>query len=169
MSLLAILERQREELSGQKAQLEKQLDWLTNKIENVEADINEVREFEPEEGNSEAASPAPATNGRRTHHTRAVASFTKEGGTRKRAKNDVPLKTLVLSILKKHRNGLILGDIVVKCREAGYKSSVDDKNPERFPQIVYQQLHKLMNPPKGTNAQVERSSKDKSKYMLVAA
>jgi hypothetical protein len=165
MSLLATLERQREELEREKESATKRLDWLTNKIEGVEADINEVKEFESGDG-EERSTPTVST----ARQTRAVpASKESGGGGNKRAKNDIPLKALVLQILKKHRSGLALKEIVVKCREAGYKSSVDDKNPERFSQIVYQQLHKLMNPPKGTKAQVARSDKDKSKYQLVAA
>jgi len=168
MSLLATLERQREELEREKDSASKRLDWLTNKIETVEADINEVKEFD--ESGEEVGGNAPASNGRRTRQTRSVPAASNKGGEgRKRAKNDIPLKALVLQVLKKHRSGLALKEIVVKCREAGYKSSVDDKNPERFSQIVYQQLHKLMNPPKGTKAQVTRSDKDKSKYQLVAA
>ena len=64
-----------------------------------------------------------------------------KGTTSKRAKNKMPLRALVLEILKTNRSGLELKEVVSECRKAGYKSNTAGE----FSQIVYQTLYKLMN------------------------
>jgi len=79
-----------------------------------------------------------------------------EAGTTRR-QNDQSLREICLDILKRNKNGLKLDEIVVKAKEAGYKSSA-----KNFSNNVYQTLNNLVNKDKAI-------SKDENKRYVLAA
>ncbi len=63
------------------------------------------------------------------------------GGRRgKRAKNDAPLRTVMLGILAKNKKGLSLQDLAQQISDTGYKS-----NARNFKNVVYQCLYNTKN------------------------
>jgi len=107
-------------------------------------------------GNGNGNGHAPAKRGRKPGSTNKP----KVAGEKKAGKrlNEKPLTEYVLEVLKHHRKGMELKNIVVAVREAGFKSKA-----AKFSQTVYVALYKLMD-----EKQVTKDS-DSRQYHLVKA
>lgn len=143
------LEKRREAFEQRQLELEAErhsLDKAQETIDLMEGKLGEIQDAEQGSIVPSAPSP-PKVNGT---HTKV---------RRTRGRNASSLRTMILDILKKHRSGLELKEIVAKTLEAGY-----DTKSGNFAQVVYQQLHKLIN----DDAEVTKDTTDGKKYKLVA-
>jgi hypothetical protein len=144
------MENTAEQFERQADLARKQSEVLTNsanELEQLESDSDAASNGSPIKAKRGPGRPKGSTSTAKRGPGRPKGSTAKrgpgrpKGSTSKRAKNKMPLRVLVLEILKTNRHGLELKEVVSACRIAGYKSNTTGD----FSQIVYQTLYKLKN------------------------
>jgi benzoyl-CoA reductase/2-hydroxyglutaryl-CoA dehydratase subunit BcrC/BadD/HgdB len=105
---LADLERQIDDRRSQVETLLRKRDQLAQEVERLDAEIQE----------------SLTTGGARRR------------AGRKRVKNEAPLRTVVLEVLRKNKKGLSLKDLAQRVKDTGYKS-----HSRTFSNVVYQCLY----------------------------
>ena len=131
MSAISEMRQSAQAMENTAEQFERQADLARKQSEVLTNSANELEQLESDSDAASNGSPIKAKRG----------PGRPKGSTSKRAKNKMPLRVLVLDILKTNRHGLELKEVVSACRIAGYKSNTTGD----FSQIVYQTLYKLKN------------------------
>ena len=150
MSAISEMRQSAQAMENTAEQFERQADLARKQSEVLTNSANELEQLESDSDAASNGSPIKAKRGpgRPKGSTSTAKGSTAKrgpgrpkGSTSKRAKNKMPLRVLVLEILKTNRHGLELKEVVSACRIAGYKSNTTGD----FSQIVYQTLYKLKN------------------------
>jgi hypothetical protein len=164
MSAISEMRQSAQAMENTAEQFERQADLARKQSEVLTNSANELEQLESDSDAASNGSPIKAKRGpgrpkgststakRGPGRPKGSTSTAKgstakrgpgrpKGSTSKRAKNKMPLRVLVLEILKTNRHGLELKEVVSACRIAGYKSNTTGD----FSQIVYQTLYKLKN------------------------
>ena len=145
MSAISEMRQSAQAMENAAEQFERQADLARKQSEVLTNSADELEQLESDSDAASNGSPIKAKRGpgRPKGSTAAKRGPGRPKGTTsgKRAKNKMPLRALVLEILKTNRSGLELKEVVSECRKAGYKSNTAGE----FSQIVYQTLYKLMN------------------------
>ena len=163
---LSELFAKRAELLTQRQEL---MDSIQSDLTDVDDEINAVQGGEvPETAKAEKTEkkrgpgrPPGSPNRAKVSAPKAEKAETKSkskprvsGGPKK-----MTMKNVIISVIKRHRNGVVLEGIVEGCHKAGYKS---DSSPEGYVQNVRTNLNTLMN--KGE----VRKDRDSKKYYFVS-
>ena len=143
MSAISEMRQSAQAMENTAEQFERQADLARKQSEVLTNSANELEQLESDSDAASNGSPIKVKRGRPKGSTSTAkrGPGRPKGSTSKRAKNKMPLRVLVLEILKTNRHGLELKEVVSACRIAGYKSNTTGD----FSQIVYQTLYKLKN------------------------
>ena len=150
MSAISEMRQSAQAMENTAEQFERQADLARKQSEVLTNSANELEQLESDSDAASNGSPIKVKRGpgrpKGSSSTAKGSTSTAKrgpgrpkGSTSKRAKNKMPLRVLVLDILKTNRHGLELKEVVSACRIAGYKSNTTGD----FSQIVYQTLYKL--------------------------